>query len=70
LKSDGIEYIGDLVVRNENDMLRTPNFGRKSLNELKQLLSQMKLKFGMNIEWPPKDMKALQAEAKRFFEGE
>lgn len=70
LKSDGIEYIGDLVVRNENDMLRTPNFGRKSLNELKQLLSQMKLKFGMNIEWPPKDMKALQAEAKKFFEGE
>ena len=70
LKNDGIECLGDLVIKNENDMLKTPNFGRKSLNELKQILSQMKLKFGMNIEWPPKDRATLEAEAKRYFDGE
>ncbi len=70
LKSDGIVYLGDLAIKNENDMLRTPNFGRKSLNELKKILFQMKLKFGMNIEWPPKDKEVLEAKAQKFFEGE
>ena len=70
LKNDGVEYLGDLVIKNESDMLRTPNFGRKSLNELKQILAQMKLKFGMNIEWPPKDIKALEIEAQEYFDGE
>ena len=70
LKSDGIVYLGDLAVREESDMLRTPNFGRKSLNELKQILSQMQLKFGMNIEWPPKDKEILEAQAQKFFDGE
>ena len=60
----------DVFVKNENDMLRTPNFGRKSLNELKQILAQMRLKFGMNIEWPPRDMKALEAEAQEYFDAE
>ena len=65
LKNDGVEYLGDLVIKNENDI-----FGRKSLNELKQILAQMKLKFGMNIEWPPKDIKALEIEAQEYFDGE
>ena len=70
LKSDGIELLGDLVVRNESDMLRTPNFGRKSLNELKSILSQYKLKFGMDIEWPMKDSEKLMIEAQKYFDNE
>lgn len=54
LKNENIFYIGDLIQRSESDMLRTPNFGRKSLNEIKVLLSTMGLSFGMNIPgWPP-----------------
>ena len=53
LKNDNIVYIGDLVRKTENEMLRTPNFGRKSLNEIKEVLSQMGLYLGMSIEgWP------------------
>ena len=70
LKNDGIEFLGDLVVRNENDMLRTPNFGRKSLNELKSILNQYHLKFGMEIEWPMKNQNEMIAEAQQYFDGE
>ena len=70
LKSDGIELLGDLVIRNENDMLKTPNFGRKSLNELKSILSQYNLKFGMDIEWPMKNQNDLIIEAQKYFDGE
>ena len=63
LNNDGIEYLGDLVNKDENDMLRTPNFGRKSLNELKSILSQYNLKFGMDIEWPMKNQNDLILEA-------
>jgi DNA-directed RNA polymerase subunit alpha len=49
LKNDNIVYIGDLVKKTENEMLRTPNFGRKSLNEIKEVLSQMGLYLGMQI---------------------
>lgn len=56
LKNARIRYIGDLVTKTEQDMLRTKNFGRKSLNEIKAILSTMGLSLGMRIEnWPPKD---------------
>ena len=54
LKNDNIIYIGDLVQKSEGEMLRTPNFGRKSLNEIKEVLSGMSLYLGMEIpNWPP-----------------
>jgi len=66
LKNDNIIYIGDLVQKSEADMLRTPNFGRKSLNEIKEVLSQMGLHLGMEIPyWPPENIEDL---AKRLEE--
>jgi len=66
LKNDNIIYIGDLVQKTEADMLRTPNFGRKSLNEIKEVLSQMGLHLGMEIPtWPPENIEDL---AKRLEE--
>ncbi len=60
LKNDNIIYIGDLVQRTENDMLRTPNFGRKSLNEIKEVLSHMGLHLGMDVdEWPPENIEEM-----------
>lgn len=60
LKNDNIIYIGDLVQKSENDMLRTPNFGRKSLNEIKEVLTQMGLTLGMTIpQWPPENIEEL-----------
>ncbi|HEY1096390.1 MAG TPA: DNA-directed RNA polymerase subunit alpha [Alphaproteobacteria bacterium] len=60
LKNDNIIYIGDLVQKSENDMLRTPNFGRKSLNEIKEMLAVMGLSFGMTIPaWPPENIEEL-----------
>jgi DNA-directed RNA polymerase subunit alpha len=60
LKNDNIIYIGDLVQKSESDMLRTPNFGRKSLNEIKEVLSQMGLHLGMEIaDWPPENIEDL-----------
>ena len=60
LKNDNIIYIGDLVLKTENEMLRTPNFGRKSLNEIKEVLKGMSLELGMDIEsWPPDDVEEL-----------
>ena len=57
LKNDNIIYIGDLVQKSEADMLRTPNFGRKSLNEIKEVLGQMGLHLGMEIlNWPPENI--------------
>lgn len=62
LKNDSIIYIGDLVQKTESEMLRTPNFGRKSLNEIKELLAQMDLHLGMQVEgWPPEDLEVLSA---------
>jgi DNA-directed RNA polymerase subunit alpha len=66
LKSDNIVYIGDLVQKSEGEMLRTPNFGRKSLNEIKEVLAQMGLGLGMQIpNWPPENIEDL---AKRLEE--
>ena len=60
LKNDNIIYIGDLVKKSENKMLSTPNFGKKSLNEIKELLDKMNLKLGMkDIFWPPKNLELL-----------
>jgi len=60
LKNDNIIYIGDLVQKTESDMLRTPNFGRKSLNEIKEVLAQMGLSLGMEIaNWPPENIEDL-----------
>lgn len=60
LKNDSIVYIGDLVQKSEAEMLRTPNFGRKSLNEIKEVLSQMGLHLGMEVVgWPPENIETL-----------
>ena len=60
LKNDNIIYIGDLVQKSEGEMLRTPNFGRKSLNEIKEVLSGMSLYLGMEIpNWPPDNIAEL-----------
>jgi DNA-directed RNA polymerase subunit alpha len=60
LKNDNIIYIGDLVQKSEGDMLRTPNFGRKSLNEIKEVLTIMGLHLGMQTEgWPPENIEDL-----------
>ncbi len=60
LKNDNIIYIGDLVQKTETEMLRTPNFGRKSLNEIKEVLAQMGLHLGMKIpNWPPENIEEL-----------
>ena len=54
LKNANIRHIGELVIRSESEMLKTKNFGRKSLNEIKEILGEMGLGLGMEIEgWPP-----------------
>jgi DNA-directed RNA polymerase subunit alpha len=64
LKNDNIVYIGDLIQKSEAEMLRTPNFGRKSLNEIKEVLAQMGLHLGMEVpNWPPENIEDL---AKKF----
>ncbi|MBB3810786.1 DNA-directed RNA polymerase subunit alpha [Pseudochelatococcus contaminans] len=66
LKNDNIVYIGDLIQKTEAEMLRTPNFGRKSLNEIKEVLASMGLHLGMEVTgWPPENIEEL---AKRFEE--
>jgi DNA-directed RNA polymerase subunit alpha len=66
LKNDNIVYIGDLIQKTEAEMLRTPNFGRKSLNEIKEVLAAMGLHLGMEVaNWPPDNIEEL---AKRFQE--
>jgi len=60
LKNDNIVYIGDLIQKTEAEMLRTPNFGRKSLNEIKEVLSGMGLHLGMDVpNWPPENIEDL-----------
>ncbi len=60
LKNDNIIYIGDLVQKTEQEMLRTPNFGRKSLNEIKEVLGTMGLSLGMTVPtWPPENIEDL-----------
>ncbi|MDR3285318.1 MAG: DNA-directed RNA polymerase subunit alpha [Holosporales bacterium] len=60
LKNENILYIGDLVQKTESEMLRTPNFGRKSLNEIREVLAQMGIGLGMAVSnWPPENIEEL-----------
>jgi DNA-directed RNA polymerase subunit alpha len=64
LKNADIRYIGDLVQKTEAEMLKTKNFGRKSLNEIKEILSEMGLSLGMKLEnWPPAELEQKKKEA-------
>lgn len=57
LKAEAIQYIGDLVQKTEVELLKTPNLGRKSLNEIKDVLAQRNLSLGMRLEnWPPAEL--------------
>jgi len=57
LKAENIYYIGDLIQRTENELLKTPNLGRKSLNEIKEVLASRGLTLGMKLEnWPPANL--------------
>tara|TARA_B100000674_G_scaffold488688_1_gene501248 strand:+ start:622 stop:1638 length:1017 start_codon:yes stop_codon:yes gene_type:complete len=68
LKNDNIVYIGDLVQKSEAEMLRTPNFGRKSLNEIKEVLTQMGLHLGMEVvNWPPDDIEDMAKKLEEPF---
>lgn len=68
LKNEKIVYVGDLVSKTESDMLKTSNFGRKSLNELKDNLKEMGLNFGMKLEnWPPVNLEELSKEKSKEF---
>ena len=68
LKNDNIIYIGDLVQKTEAEMLRTPNFGRKSLNEIKEVLTQMGLHLGMEVaEWPPDNIEDMAKQLETDF---
>ena len=68
LKNDNIVYIGDLVQKTEAEMLRTPNFGRKSLNEIKEVLTGMTLRLGMELPaWPPENIEELAKKLEQEF---
>jgi len=63
LKAENIYFIGDLVQRTENDLLKTPNLGKKSLTEIKDVLASHQLSLGMKLEnWPPASLKAKAQE--------
>merc|ERR1712071_662953 len=58
LKAENIYYIGDLIQRTEVELLKTPNLGKKSLNEIKDVLSSRGLSLGMRLDnWPPASLK-------------
>lgn len=64
LKNANIKYIGDLVQKTEAEMLKTKNFGRKSLNEIKEILAEMGLSLGMKLEnWPPPELQQKQEKS-------
>lgn len=68
LKNDNIVYIGDLVQKSESEMLKTPNFGRKSLNEIKDVLHSMDLHLGMKLDnWPPENIEELAARLRKEY---
>ncbi|WP_454718818.1 DNA-directed RNA polymerase subunit alpha [Caulobacter segnis] len=67
VKSDNIVYIGDLVQKTEAELLRTPNFGRKSLTEIKEVLGDLGLHLGMDVSnWPPEDIDLLSRRAEEL----
>lgn len=68
LKNENIIYIGDLVQKSEQEMLKTPNFGRKSLNEIKAVLVEMGLELGIQVpEWPPENIEDLAKKIEEPF---
>ena len=68
LKAENIYYIGDLVQRSESELLKTPNLGKKSLNEIKDVLSARGLSLGMKLQnWPPA---SLAPQPEMHFEAE
>ena len=63
LKAENIFYIGDLVQRTEVELLKTPNLGKKSLTEIKDILATHQLSLGMKLEnWPPASLKGKSPE--------
>ena len=63
LKAENIHFIGDLVQRAESDLLKTPNLGKKSLNEIKSVLADRNLSLGMHLEnWPPSFLRGKEEE--------
>jgi DNA-directed RNA polymerase subunit alpha len=63
LKAENIYYIGDLIQRTENELLKTPNLGRKSLNEIKEVLASRGLSLGMELEdWPPTKLDSVKED--------
>ena len=68
LKNDNIVYIGDLIQKTEAEMLRTPNFGRKSLNEIKEVLGRLNLELGQKIPgWPPENIEEMARRAEEHY---
>ena len=68
LKNDNIVYIGDLIQKTESEMLRTPNFGRKSLNEIKEVLGRLNLELGQKIPgWPPENIEEMARRAEERY---
>ena len=66
LKAENIYYIGDLIQRTETELLKTPNLGRKSLNEIKEVLASRGLTLGMKLEnWPPAGLESWADSADR-----
>lgn len=66
LQNANIRYIGDLVQKTESEMLKTKNFGRKSLKEIKEILSEMGLSLGMKLDnWPPKNVSEKEPSAEQ-----
>ena len=67
LKAENIYYIGDLVQRSENELLKTPNLGKKSLTEIKDILGTYGLSLGMKLDnWPPSNLQDQDNQAKKF----
>ena len=68
LKAENIYYIGDLIQRTENELLKTPNLGRKSLNEIKEVLAGMGLHLGMDVPgWPPENIEEMAKKLEQEF---
>lgn len=68
LKNDNIVYIGDLIQKSESEMLRTPNFGRKSLSEIKEVLGRLNLELGQKTPgWPPEDIEEMARRAEDHY---
>ena len=70
LKNARIRYIGDLVTKTEQEMLKTKNFGRKSLNEIKDIIKNMGLSLGMTVEaWPPENLQNTSSDKEQSQDG-